>query len=131
MLNSVELGDLAAAYGWWKKHGDPDAFNEVLQGAVARLSDRSEGAGLAEILHEVWLRIHVRRFDGNEYPDGRPDYVSEKRTRDSWYDGVTKAERIVEDFAREHGILNIRTALAARAHDYAASLSERTEGGEQ
>lgn len=45
---------------------------------------------LGTVLHDVWTRIHVIRFD-----DYRPD---------SFYAGVTRAERIVVEVAREHGI---------------------------
>lgn len=36
-LTAGELGDLAAAYGWWKAHGEPELFYDALNDAVARI----------------------------------------------------------------------------------------------
>jgi hypothetical protein len=33
-LTPTELGDLAAAYGWWKAHGDPEMFYDSLNEVV-------------------------------------------------------------------------------------------------
>jgi hypothetical protein len=48
-LTKVELTDLAAAYGWWKAHGDPEAFNDTLNAAIAaRLADAEARAEAAK-----------------------------------------------------------------------------------
>jgi hypothetical protein len=67
------------------------------------------------LLHDLWLRVHLRRFDGNDYPDGRPEYVSEHRAVDSFYSGVMKSQHIIEEVAREHGIDRVYDAPSARA----------------
>jgi hypothetical protein len=73
-----------------------------------------EQGGLSEVLHELWLRVHIRRFDGQDYPDGRPDYVSEQRAVDCFCAGVLKSQHIIEEFAREHGIDRVYDKPATR-----------------
>lgn len=43
-LTPAELGDLAAAYGWWKAHGDPEAFYDTLTAVVERILARHVAA---------------------------------------------------------------------------------------
>ncbi len=52
---------------------------------------------LHDLLHEIWLRIHVRRFDGDE--SGHPN---------SYYAGVHYSESVVEQIGREMGLPNVR-----------------------
>lgn len=49
-LTTAELGDLAAAYGWWKAHGDPEAFQDALDAAVERIVREREAKARAEAL---------------------------------------------------------------------------------
>lgn len=42
------------------------------------------------LLHDVWLRVHVRRFD--------------KKAPDSLYNGIRIAEQVIHEVAAEHGI---------------------------
>lgn len=61
-------------------------------------------AELRDVLHDAWLRIHCRRFDGSDHPDARPDYVSPRRAVNSFYAGILAAEAVLAEVAAEHGI---------------------------
>lgn len=55
-LTKTELGDLAAAYGWWRAHGDPEMFYDTLNDAVARIiCDRK--AVMEAVIHPAPIRI--------------------------------------------------------------------------
>jgi hypothetical protein len=69
--------------------------SEVAAWAVDNLAERM----LTEVLHSLWLAIHVRRFDTDHPEDGRPlQHV------DTFYAGTTRAERIVTEYGRDHGV---------------------------
>lgn len=95
---------MLAAY---ESDDDRAPVREAARLALDRHESTQRGAAdLHTVLHELWLRIHIRRFDGNDYGDDpRPDYVTPQRVvPDCYYNGVLHSQFIVEAYAREHGI---------------------------
>lgn len=67
---------------------------------------------LRRVLHDVWLAIHVRRFDADSPHDGRQQEVI-----DTFYRGITVAEQMVSRIARQNGIERVYDAIPGHQTD--------------
>lgn len=67
------------------------------------MSDLPDGA--LALLHEVWLAVHVHRFDKQDGSTGKPD---------SFYAGVIHSEHQVAEVAARYGIDWLRLRAPSR-----------------
>jgi hypothetical protein len=112
---------------------DVEAIVEERLAAVEVLT----AARVRQALHDAWLAVHVRRFDGDYERRGeeRPEYA-EQAAPDSIYHGTIRAERQIGNVAERYGIgyhelRDLRLPLAApQTTPAAVAATETTEAGE-